>query len=61
MATPGRLHLVATLALVLTLAGFGLAQAGILDVPLGGWGIDRPAPQPAPEPAPVPAPRPIRG
>ncbi len=49
MTTPGRLHLIATLALLVTLAGIGLAQAGLMETPVGGWGIDRPAPMPAPE------------
>jgi hypothetical protein len=48
MTTPGRLHLIATLALVLCFAGATLAQAGIFQTPAGGWGVDRPAPPPAP-------------
>lgn len=49
MTTPGRLHLIATLALVVALAGIGLAQAGLMETPVGGSGIDRPAPIPTPE------------
>ena len=45
MTTPGRLHLTATLVLLVSLAGIGIAQAGVLETPTGGFGvIDRPVP-----------------
>lgn len=57
MTTPGRLHLTATLILLISLIGIGVAQAGVLETPTGGFGvIDRPDFDPRPDafaPAPV--------
>lgn len=44
MTAIGRLHLIATLGLLIALAGATLVEAGLYDTPTNGWGIDRPAP-----------------
>ncbi len=41
MGAAGRLHLIATMALVVTLAGVTLAQAGLRDTPANSRGLDR--------------------
>ncbi|WP_224813937.1 hypothetical protein [Hasllibacter sp. MH4015] len=47
---PGTLHLIATLALLASLVGVGVVQAGVLETPAGGFGvIDRPGPAPRPD------------
>ena len=46
MTRVGQLHLIATLSLLVMLAGLGIAQAGLYDTPTNGWGVDRPAPAP---------------